>query len=193
MRVGIDIDGVLMNWADSVVRLFNSYGARLTEFGDEGPPTWDTLEESAQRHWDFMWEIDRSVLYRSYRNGLPFPGVLESFDRLNKNHPTFLVTSRPRDAAAATYDWLKFHAIVPAGVIHVGDSKLKRGVLEGLGVTHFIDDKASTVLEVAENKNINTFLKDARYNRHIEYPNRVPSFGAFVDRLIGPKANKPQG
>lgn len=192
------MDGVLYNWHDAVVTIFNTYllrGEKLAKYGEEGCPEWNTLEKLAPDAWHYMWNKDDDLLRKSFSIGSPFSGVPAAFDKLNKKSVTYIITCRPKRVVESTYEWCRFHDIKPSGIIHVDKWNKKRAVIEALELTHFIDDKVETILDMNENSKVESYIKDGKHNRNIDFPRRVKSFGEFVDRITSERseANKPQG
>jgi len=180
-RIGVDADGVVVNWNDKAAELMG-----LAErWGAWGPPEWDTLEKLNKKAFDLLWE--EPLLSEMFREAAPLPNALETLQELSKVADVWIVSSRPGGAWAATKSWLRRHDVEVKGVRLVEGWREKAGVVKALGLRAFIDDKEETVRDL-HSKGVLSFLMERNYNKGMDYPQRLrvrdlPSFKRKLERL----------
>jgi 5'(3')-deoxyribonucleotidase len=122
MRLGIDLDGVVADFNEGWMRLYND------DFGTDLVPemvrTWDvfldlTHFKSSAAFWKWARNDRGPGLFRN----LPlFPGALESLNRLSRNHSIVIITTKPRWANAETFAWIADNNI-PTREVHITGRK----------------------------------------------------------------------
>lgn len=117
--LGIDLDGVVFDWANSAVRTLRQY-----DYPAPSPDEWqgwNYLQENVSPEaWQWLW---RHGLRNMFGNGQAYPGATTALHYLeSKAHVAFL-TQRPRKIADVTLDWLARHGLRPFAVVHLDGCK----------------------------------------------------------------------
>lgn len=120
MRIGIDLDGVNFNFADSLKRYLIHAGIRKVGDIPEGePPNWNFFEGPG---WDltlgeFLQHCNDGADAGFVFSGPARPGALEMFDAIwNAGHRIIVITDRPfgttpEVSRKATRNWLEQHSL----------------------------------------------------------------------------------
>ncbi len=124
MRLGIDLDGVVVDFNTGWMALYNA------EFGTDLKPemvqTWDafvplTRFDTNAEFWEWARNDGGPGLFRY----LPIiPDALESLQRLSRNHEIVIITTKPRWADAETFAWISESGI-PTREVHITRHKWK--------------------------------------------------------------------
>lgn len=177
--VGVDVDGVLADF----VRGFTAYGRQL--YGKHVP----VIHTVDHRGWDDFPELDAAqqhTVWSYIRNSTCFWRMLEpcasvsvfnTLTALNAEIPLYFITNRPGiKTKQQTEGWLADHGVYNPTVVVTAD---KGYAVQGLGVTHYIDDKAgNAVFTKYQNKQSKVYLLDRPYN---QFPHDV--LGKRVQRV----------
>ena len=123
-RLGIDLDGVVVDFSGGWVALYNA------EFGSdiavEDVVTWGAPRDLTHfASMSMFWSWARTCGNgRSLFHVLqPYPGALSGLDNLvAAGHDIVIVTTKPSFAIADTHEWLVHHQ-VPAVEVHILDDK----------------------------------------------------------------------
>lgn len=176
--VGIDLDGVLYNFAHE----FREYcTARL-----------GVTELPYPKHWEFYedWGLDKDTFYQwlneateqeqIFNRGLPYPLVLEGWEKLRTlDVKIHILTHRHPLAYAQTAEWLLRYGLVP-DTLHFGANK---NILKTLstGTAAAIDDYTG-YYDSYTNANIKAFMMSQPWNA--QHPGRrVPDMLAFAHAI----------
>jgi 5'(3')-deoxyribonucleotidase len=118
MRLGIDLDGVVADFTNGWMRLYNA------EFGTELTPdlveTWSGALElthftSKRDFWDWAHR-DRAVsLFRGLDT---YPEAVSTLRRLSGEHQIVIITAKPGWAVHDTYAWIAEHRL-PTREVHI--------------------------------------------------------------------------
>jgi uncharacterized HAD superfamily protein len=140
-RAGIDLDGVVYRWCDTVNFLLEHYrGVRgLGEW-----TSWDYLEDTVKlpkEDKDWLWT--EGVSLGMFRHGNCYRGSFAALDRLAITHDVVILTARPRAAITDTLAWLAFHRVA-ASEVHVLDGQPKSSV----PCDWYVDDSAANAREL---------------------------------------------
>lgn len=178
-RIGVDIDDVLMPWADTAHSLCEAAGvtngASITcwefwkDYGCEPQVIWDLLDHATVNGG--LYDVD------------PYDGAAEALQRLqDAGHTVHLVTARGFLANGPlirqlTCEWLDVHAI-PHDTLTF--SKDKRVV----PVDHFIDDSLRNYDQL-DAAGVDVHLLNRSHNQVQPcHRRRVDSLQEFVDQVI---------
>jgi 5'(3')-deoxyribonucleotidase len=123
MRLGIDLDGVVANFTQGWMSLYNrQFG---TELAVADSKRWNDLVDlthfnDVDEFWKWSSDLDgRSVFWHLE----PFPGAVEAVRSLvDAGHSIIVITTKPAFAVADTYEWIESHRI-PAAEIHILEEK----------------------------------------------------------------------
>jgi uncharacterized HAD superfamily protein len=198
MNIGIDVDGVLAEFCVAFSTFLNK------KYGDTAPvmhtyevPLWD---------WHAWYPISKEELGKSFKEFESQPNVWvglslidpEDFKwlvRFSHTHSqritTYFVTKRNvrgYDNGSAhwqTVKWLSANGISLPQVIVTDD---KAAFARDLELKFFLDDKVSTVEDIARLGTCYTYVKDAPYNRNLgdfeAEITRVHSVHAFLKDVL---------
>jgi 5'(3')-deoxyribonucleotidase len=123
MRLGIDLDGVVANFNQGWVDLYNrQFGTHLTL---EDSERWEAMIEEAHfEDMDQFWEWAADIAGHSLFWHLePYPGAIEALRDLDaKGHQIVILTFKPEYAVEDTYEWIRRHGI-PTNEVHILEEK----------------------------------------------------------------------
>lgn len=180
MRLGIDLDGVIVDFNAGWIRLYNA------EFdGDLRPedavtwsaPTALTAFETMSHFW--RWARDCSQGSSLFRHLEPYPGALAAVERLARDHDIVIVTTKPSYAVEDTMAWLADHE-VPTTEVHIVDDKTT------VDCDVYLDDSDSNLAALNRHRRDAVVCRFVRpWNRHHEGTVPVEDWDQFrqvVDR-----------
>lgn len=140
MRVGIDLDGVVYDFADSLREYLLHAGLRDAADMPE-PLRWEFYEDWGYSVEEFLDHCHAGVdAGFVFRHGRPFPGVLEAFQRIRAaGHTIHIVTDRSfgtvaGGSQAATSEWLQAHGLFYDSLTFTADKTI-------VCVDTMVDDK----------------------------------------------------
>lgn len=123
MRLGIDLDGVVADFNQGWVDLYNrQFGTHITL---EDSKRWEAMLEEAHfetmdQFWEWAADIDGHSLFWHLE---PYPGAVEALHDLNaEGHEIVILTYKPDYAIEDTYGWIRRHGI-PTAEIHILEDK----------------------------------------------------------------------
>lgn len=123
LRLGIDLDGVVVDFNSGWIRLYNEeFGAGIRP---EDAVMWSS--PTALADFDTMsqfwrWARDCSRGSSLFRHLDPYPGALGAVEALADDHDIVIVTTKPDYAVEDTMAWLADHD-VPTTEVHIVDDK----------------------------------------------------------------------
>ncbi len=175
MRLGIDLDGVVADFTNGWMRLYND------EFGTDLTPdqveTWSGVLElthfvTKRDFWRWAHRDEGPSLFRSLD---PYPDALEVLASLNREHQIVILTAKPSWAVPDTFAWIAEHRL-PTREVHILAQKwmVKCDV--------YLDDSPQQLHDLAYNRPEATVCRFVRpWNR--SYPGVVDVDGwrAFAD------------
>jgi len=123
-RLGIDLDGVVVDFSGGWVSRYNAEFGTNIAVGDVvtwGAPRELTHFRSMSRFWSWARTCgDGRSLFHVLE---PYPGALAGLDSLvAAGHDVVIVTTKPNFAIRDTHEWLVRHEI-PAVEVHIVDDK----------------------------------------------------------------------
>jgi len=163
-EIGFDFDGVIADTAETFVRLAcEEYGYcsftrnDITDFN---------LEDCINLPIDIVEKIFTEIMFDSIGTGLqPIPGAVATIQEFTSHSPLTIITARP--IQQPVYDWLD--QFFPSQtrerikVISTGDHNDKVRHIHACGLKYFIDDRAETCLQLAQ-ENISPFVYTQPWN-----------------------------
>ncbi len=150
-RLGFDFDGVIADTAEAFLRLacekYNRCDIRLEDI------TCFAVEECLDMEADIIRAIFMEVLLDSVATGLkPMPDAVEVLGELSEVAPVTVVTARPEPEPVRA--WMR--TVLPPStlprirIVAMGAHDDKPRHILDHRLTHFIDDRAETCLQLAE-------------------------------------------
>lgn len=155
MKLAFDIDGCLAWFTKGYADLIRKTSGRdlLTEEMILNPPcwNWDLAAGYTKEEEKACWNLIFNELPYFWMDLSPIPGLDKEFwhqlDILSDKHDVYFLTHRAGiRAKQQTESWLYGQGIDLPTVILTGD---KLPILKSIGIDAFIDDKPSTLEEVA--------------------------------------------
>lgn len=137
IRIGIDLDGVLIDHRGHKLRLAQEYGIALEP--------WQTNTNVMRKHVpEEIYRPLQHALYTGLTKEAPaVVGALENLPELKAE--IYVISARRADSIRFAQDWLVSHHIydvVPAERIYFcGSDEEKRGYCDRLGIEIFLDDR----------------------------------------------------
>lgn len=152
--LGIDLDGVLVNFNEGYIRTLAEVSGRLLVDATYEPPCWSyaTVVGYTDAEDAAAWKsITKNPKFWFNLNALP--GAIVALDRLaalrHDGHEVYFITSRP---GVRVHDqsvkWLEEHGFPRASVLI--DRGGKGHAARALGLTHFIDDRPENCVDVMD-------------------------------------------
>lgn len=178
-RIGLDLDGVLYDFAHSLRQYLVDHG-----YGDpeDYPPTetWTFYEQ-----WGMNLEEFKDFCDDGVRAGYIFNigGPIESPDlwRLRlAGHKIHVVTDRsfgnPGESQIATVRWLQRHGFPFDSITYTADKA-------GVRLDYLIDDKVENVEALLET-GCKAYLRDQPWNRHATHLPRLASVAEYIEEIL---------
>ena len=145
LKLGIDLDGVLVNFNKAFAQKFRLLGYVVPEDYDIDPPKWDWAQDCLdipQSVVDDVWEDIKSDPY-FWRRLEPLKGAQEALLRLENlakagHLVTFLTLRSGINSVAQSQEWLHHWGISYPTVIPTPNGKARLAF--DLGLTHVVDD-----------------------------------------------------
>lgn len=162
MKIGIDIDGVLFDWAGAANQ------AAMDKFGipDPGPHvTWGHLKDTVTgKQWAWLWSAEGSDVVFSQINSCYSDAVCAVNDILAAGHKVHFVTHRdPRHTASHTAFFLRRHfGRRPWAGLHLVQRATAKRTLGRFDA--FVDDKPETVYDFLWNTEAHVFAPVRPWN-----------------------------
>lgn len=178
-RIGLDADGVIVDWQSNVVRLMNRRGHALKV---EDWNEWNWLKtQVSEEDWKWLWS---KGMVESYYSAKPYPGAEKFVKDLDKLGDIIILTTRPRGTWHETIDWWwKYMGFTPSGFNFfepkVGNKSLVR-------CDFYIDDKPENCENEASTGGY-VFLLDrpwnTKYNTFTPNIYRVGGYNEILGRI----------
>lgn len=189
MRIGLDLDGVLVNFNAAYRRKIVAVTGRDLFPEDFTFTTWNYDIKLGYTHEEIshVWNVikgDRDFWYRLE----PFhgEGVVQALDLLAtkqaRGADVYFITSRPGyKAKEQSEDWLRGYGFPEPTVLISAE---KGWCAYALNLDHYIDDRTENVMSSKVlAPNCQTFLCTRTWNEHVPGVRRVASAFEFVSNL----------
>jgi len=188
MKIGIDIDEVVVEFFRGYLKLFNKkFGTNYSLNDWTSNNIWEFAEVSKEKALETSKEFSESKDF----NSLEFvSGAKESISFLEDNNEIFFITSRPDSWKKKTISF--FEKNFPKNNFHIyfsgeisGGKKSKGEICEELGLRIMVEDNGDYALDCAK-RGIKTFLLDKPWNKdYEEHENiiKVSDWGELVNFL----------
>lgn len=183
MRIGIDLDGVIVDSVRRWGEVLNRYAG--TSYGpDDLPDTHGTPEMAAIS--------DRYMVEMTIGAG-PVAGAPAALNLLRKEgHSLVVVTARTPRLRKLTEAWLDFHDI-QVDRLHFLEGADKAPVARAEGLDFIVEDTPRNAVAMAA-AGVSVLLFSAPYNRHVQHPLVYPCDGwSEVLNRIQTRLQQPTG
>ena len=150
-QIGFDFDGVIADIGEAFLRIAcENYGYCSISLNDI---TSFQVENCIDIPIGVVEEIFDTILKDSLGTGLkPLPGAIESLSLLSAYSEVTVITARPE--LQPVTEWFDYYCASEARIkiklIATGDHDNKEQYIKSCGLTHFIDDRTLTCLQLAE-------------------------------------------
>jgi len=168
LRIGIDLDGVLIDHREHKRKLAEEYGFALEPWQSNSNVLRKFVPEDVYRSM-------QEALYGQLTRVAPaVAGCLEQLPHLKAE--LYIVSARRADTIRFAQDWLVSHRIydfVPAERIYFcGNDEEKRGYCDRLAIDMFLDDKVS-VLEALSGRTRRVLFDEDAIAEHLQVQDRL--------------------
>jgi 5'(3')-deoxyribonucleotidase len=166
-RIGIDLDGVLIDHREHKQMLAGEYGVALEP--------WQTNSNVIRQHVpaELMPNMQSALYGPLTRTAPAVAGALERLRALKTE--TYIISARRVETIRHAQDWLINHHVydsVPAErIFFCGNDDEKRGYCDRLGIDLFLDDKIS-VLEALGGITKRVLFDEDEIARHLNVEDR---------------------
>lgn len=150
-RVGFDFDGVIADIGEAFIRLAcNDHGYCSIKLEDIKS---FQVEHCLEIPIETVEVIFNDILMDPLKSGLkPMPGAIDTLTRLCNHSGVTIITARAE--IQPVMDWFAYYCL-PADMakiklIATGDHDNKEEYIRTYGLTHFIDDRTLTCLQLAD-------------------------------------------
>ena len=187
MKIGVDIDEVVVEFFKKYLKLFNKrFGKNLIFEDIVKYEIWDLTDVSQEETLRVLDEFGSSESF--FRIQL-VKGAKEVLDEFFKSHEIFFITSRPEKAKEQTWKFFEERfQNSPFKIIFSGDmfggNKTKFEICKELGIPILIEDRRKYALDCAQN-GIRVLLMDKPWNQNCEHENlvRVKSWKEIMEKI----------
>ncbi|MFZ5817868.1 MAG: 5' nucleotidase, NT5C type [Bacillota bacterium] len=174
MRIGLDLDGVLVDSIPRWIEVLNREAG--TRYGpDDLPDTYGTPEQA--------FHSDRNEVEMLILPG-PVAGGPESVRAIHAaGHELVVITARHPRLRGLTQAWLEYHGVAVHRLHFLeGASKAPTAVAEGVDV--MVEDAPHNALALAE-AGVPVLLFDAPYNQAVSHPliRRAAGWAEVLERI----------
>lgn len=172
MRVGVDLDGVVVNFVDA---LRSSWGLDPTEFLD--PFKWEIWECWGMTKENFVRWSDESYETHLFYKAEPYPGAVEALHELHElGHSVHIVTARHHPVGRRdTVAWLEDHGVHYDSLTFSDDKTC-------VPVDVFVEDNLPNA-EACAKAGVKSFLMDRPWNQADTEVPRVITMFDFVQEV----------
>ena len=190
MNIGLDFDGVLMNFYEGLCVFHNTnYGSNFT---CDDIKSWELGETWGLTREEVLKEIYDYYHSSGHINISPVSGSVKAVESLCKSHSVSVITARPDSVSEQTVQWLKKHFPTLSDSIHFtnhfhGEGKRsKKDVCLELGIEVFVEDAPMHIKEISQHVK-QSYLLDSPWNRKDnDFPSnveRVFSWDEIVNKI----------
>ncbi len=171
MRIGTDLDEIVIEWVRSYLKFFNKRYRKSVRFEDiKSYDLWKPLGISREEAFSLADEFYETP---EFKNLQLVEGAKEGLMTLAEKNELFFITSRPRYIERQTSNFLKrnFDGILNENfdVFYSGDvfgnGKTKAEICEELRIEIFFEDRRESAVDVAR-KGIKVLLLDKPWNQY---------------------------
>ena len=162
MRIGIDLDGCVVDFISDARRACENYWGTIDQFAPE-PDCWDFPVKQWGLTYDAFWQAVRHGVAHKvvWFNTPPVEGALDALKALKKNgHSVHICTSRPGFEVATT-EWLNRFR-VPYDSVTISEDKTI------VDVDVFVEDSPTNLMKLWES-GVEAIRFDQPWNRNMDF------------------------
>lgn len=187
MRIGIDIDEVLVGTVNNILQYHNEVYKTNFRFEDvKDYSLWKlwggTRDEAIRRVYGFY----ASPYFKELK---PFPEAVEAINFLKEEHELFIITARQSYIKEETYKWLDTHFSDSFSAIYFAEhyglkdsnNKRKSSICLDSKIELMLDDHPECALDCA-NCGINAFLFSKPWNKSVSHK-RIIRVNSWIEVL----------
>ncbi|MEK6936128.1 MAG: hypothetical protein AABW67_05025 [Nanoarchaeota archaeon] len=187
MKIGIDIDGVILDFASKFLEYYNKKHRKNISIEN-----WITYN-----FWDFISiseeegkKLMEDFYFLDSFNEIPFiEGSKEAIHKLAKQNKIYIITARPLRWGEKTKNFFDKHFLeTDIQLIHSRDEKdktiYKREICIKLGVSILIEDNGNIAIQCADS-GIKVLLLNNPWNQGIEHKNinRIKNWNEILNKI----------
>ncbi|MFH1425402.1 MAG: hypothetical protein ABIG28_01575 [archaeon] len=168
MKIGIDLDEVVVNFLPDFLNFYNFKTGKTVLFEDFSSYNfWEIFGGTREEAISLVYEFYDT---NSFNNIGLVDGADEAIKALSEGNDLFFITSRPRRIKSQTEDFLKKYfsdvsfEVVYSGDFFEGNGKSKAEICEELGIDYFVEDNKDYAFKCAE-KEVSVFLLNKPWNQ----------------------------
>ncbi len=179
-RVLIDLDGVVRNFVDSLIQVYN----RVHPDHKVLPVNSRKLENFFPLGEDVYRFMEPGYIEEIMEDADPYPDAVEALQRWKDEFEIVIVTSQPEFSRAATYTWIGKHRI-PSNEVHISHYKSE---VAGFAL---LDDFTDNLQDFAATGRLAVCL-DQAWNQSWKGPRvkTVEEFFRYVQDVLSREENK---
>ena len=186
MRLGIDLDGVVANFTQGWMNLYNKQFGTDLRFEDSlvwGDMLMLTHFSDMDEFWEWSSDHGGHSLFWYLE---PFPGAVEALHSLSEDgHHIVILTMKPDFAIDDTHRWIERHR-VPTDEVHILEDKWR------VDCHVYLDDSPEVLPELARHRPDRTVVRYVRpWNRPVDGVVDVAGFEEFQDLVSGLARDSP--
>lgn len=175
--VGIDIDGVLYQWEPTARKILSERVGEPVSVSQN----WDSIKEQvSDTDWKWLW-ASRGARRRVFSEGPAHDGAVEGVKELENHFYVALVTSRPRDVADLTMQWLAEREIKPHLLVHVPSGMKKWEVAPRCAM--YVEDNVDNCEGLTKNLGVTVWCPRRPWNKtyHLRTEGLVKPFSDWKE------------
>lgn len=196
MKIGIDVDEVIVHFFKSYLEIFNEKFNEKVSFEElTNFNVWEVTNISKKDSLKISQEFGRSEKFHQMEL---VKDSIESIKGLFENHEIFFITSRPLDLKEKTYNFLKKHFPDKEINLHISsgawssDLETKGEICKRLEIDFMIEDSASFANECSGN-GMKIFLLNKPWNKNEDISEeviRVEGWKEILEHIEGGRSNE---
>ncbi len=196
MKIGIDLDEVLVNTFGSFLNYYNSKHKTNFQIQDvHSYHLWEIFGCSRGQVIMSMYQFQNTDLFA---NLPPAEQAEFSIAQLSRKNEFYVLTSRPEICRGQTETWIAKHFplllqnLYFTSDFHPNNSKPKSGLCLDLRIELMLEDAPRYALECAE-AGVKTFLFDKPWNQEVSHPKitRVKNWQEALKEITNTKLINP--
>lgn len=188
MKIGIDLDGVVVDFTSSYLELYNKkYLGKIQREEIFSSELWIPLDISKEEAVAITNEF---CDFNGYENLNFLNGAKEGLLSLMRRGKVYFITARSLKARAQTERFLRrnfensVYEIFYTNDFFENGAKSKKDICDDLGIEIFVEDSKKYAFQCAEG-GVRVFLMSQPWNKGFEHKNiiRVNNWGEVLDKI----------